>query len=809
MRGVARSLDVRAKSALAILLGLLAGAGFLALILLAGPERPGSRDARDRDDRDSPVSGVAEGRDSRPGAASTSETPAARGDLSVFGRVLRADSDAPVADARIVAFSFAGRASVEITSGPDGAFEVPGSRGGAYHLLVEKEGFARRSVEIVRPSVEPVVVRLTSGGTMEGRVLEGDKPVERYRILVVRLHVQPGETFDHNRNNRHQMLPDGIDVVRDREVEDANGRFRLESLAGGRYVLVVAAPGRQPRFYNGGGRSYHRDRGIDVEEGEVTSGVEIVLPEQGTLRFRVTDADTGERLTGVTFHTVIEVGDRKFRFPLAPIREGVAGEYEIPADIHPGWQSGQLDSLEVELSKEGSVTTTGGGGGHPSGTLHEVSLGRGARVRGRVRGRSGRPVEGSVILVRRDSDRGLYEVMVADADGRFASGPLPTGFDLELFAYDRSLDNLLAAAMFRLKSGETRSLDLGAADRAALRGIVLVHGEPAPGAFVNLDTADDRRAQLDTGADGRFRFEGVVPGRAEVMVTATMADGRMSTLERFVTIREDRPTEITVSFARTIRGLVLEDRGSWPVPLEDPVRVAARDVNRGDASPKLETRTDADGRFVLHVPGPGLYEVFHPDPGYLTPDPPRVEVAPGADAEGVRLVLLKDPEDGRILLRIVDESTGEPVAEGDFRYRHRWTSGAGMFEDGRITDEDRGVGIHRYRVDSDRHVPALVEAEITLAAKRVERTVTLRRSDCVRIVEILPESPAGAAGLRAGDLLLRHGSSRIACLPDLRAALAKSEATVEISVIRDGAETTLRIPGGRLGVHVANHRRAE
>ena len=69
-----------------------------------------------------------------------------------------------------------------------------------------------------------------------------------------------------------------------------------------------------------------------------TAGIEIALPTLGTLRVRVTDAAMGEPLTGVGFEAIIRVGDRELGFPMTLVRAGVAGDYEFPADIHPGWQ---------------------------------------------------------------------------------------------------------------------------------------------------------------------------------------------------------------------------------------------------------------------------------------------------------------------------------------------------------------------------------------------------------------------------------------------------------------------------------------
>ena len=150
-----------------------------------------------------------------------------------------------------------------------------------------------------------------------------------------------------------------------------------------------------------------------------------------------------------------------------------------------------------------------------------------------------------------------------DADGRFAFGDLPPGDDCWLAAGDSRRpadqpiepDALLAggpaldnpdARRFAITDGKSLAFDLRREPSpfGSLDGAVLLDGVPAAGVAVSLtsvSTSDPARAPAATpdearsGADGRFRFRALVPGKyrvacAELDITAEVevAAGRRS-----------------------------------------------------------------------------------------------------------------------------------------------------------------------------------------------------------------------------------------------------------------------------------------
>jgi hypothetical protein len=120
-------------------------------------------------------------------------------------------------------------------------------------------------------------IRLSRGGAIAGNVVdERGSPVPSYTLAI--------ESF----------LPKGdADLGRKgapRKVDDATGAFLIDGLPPGRYVLSASAPARPP------GRSDT----VNVESGQTTSHVRIVLSRGALLSGTVFDADTRAPIAGAT-----------------------------------------------------------------------------------------------------------------------------------------------------------------------------------------------------------------------------------------------------------------------------------------------------------------------------------------------------------------------------------------------------------------------------------------------------------------------------------------------------------------------------
>lgn len=155
---------------------------------------------------------------------------------------------------------------------------------GRFQLPLEASGCSVVARHPQHPSSEPTpvqagkdnVVRLSAGGTLEGIVVDDqNRPVTRYRLSV--------DVF----------LPkaEGTELGargRPRQVNEDSGSFRLERMPVGKYVLVASVSGQPP------GKS----ESVDVDAGQTTRNVRIVLPRAATLSGTIRDDETRRPIVG-------------------------------------------------------------------------------------------------------------------------------------------------------------------------------------------------------------------------------------------------------------------------------------------------------------------------------------------------------------------------------------------------------------------------------------------------------------------------------------------------------------------------------
>jgi len=743
------------------------------------------------------------------GDAVPGDGPGGRGDGSavkrgagIRGRVLRAESDGPVSGARVVAFDFSTGDRSSVDTDELGWFALPEGLG-TCHLLASKPGLASARVNRVRPSHDAITIRLEASGAIEGTVvgLPERLPVSGVEVVAVHRRFASSREFDRDRVLAWQALPSDFATTAS-ATADGDGRFRLADLRPGKYVLLVTAPDHQPTFTNGGGR-YYEYRGIEVRSGETTTDVLVTLLPAGRVIFRVTDAETGAPIAGVVIRAEVEVDDRKFMLP-CPVRCPSTGRYEVPVGLN---ERGRVGGGYFLLVREGYSSRHMSFSGHENGSAFDVELAVEARVHGTVFGLHGRPLAGAVLFVRRDADRGLLAQVRTDVSGNYATGPLPARTKLELLCYGPDVDRALSILPIELAPAEDREIHIGATDRPALVGTVRHLGVPVPSAFLCLDGPGGRRTQVRARADGRYRFDGLTPGRHEIYVSFDTPKGRSVELERIVTVRPGVPTELNLDVNRAIRGHAVVERGASKLPA-DGVKIAARRVDVPDPDETPSAATDAKGGFEIHLSEPGIYELYCTFGDHVVLSSPRIDLTRTESVDDVRVVLLDDPQDGVIRIVVRNAATGDPVADGDW-YRtlnYSWTRGS--FENGRIEEDDAGIGTHRFSVWSDRHAPVRIEIPITRFATRAHRTIDLPLSDSVLVTRVEPGSRAAAAGLRTGDVILHHGKTPVRNVGELLDAVrtTKPADRVALTVLSDGVKRTLRIAGGRMGVGVENHR---
>jgi S1-C subfamily serine protease len=116
-------------------------------------------------------------------------------------------------------------------------------------------------------------------------------------------------------------------------------------------------------------------------------------------------------------------------------------------------------------------------------------------------------------------------------------------------------------------------------------------------------------------------------------------------------------------------------------------------------------------------------------------------------------------------------------------------------------------------IDSERFTEALRALDGDVANLREEIGVDAYdrflyqtgQSNRVRIASVISESPAQAAGIEAGDVVIDYAGTRVFSFRDLRTASRAGERgePVSLRVRRDGELVELVLPRGPLGIRMA------
>jgi protocatechuate 3,4-dioxygenase beta subunit len=515
--------------------------------------------------------------------------------LAIRGKV-KEKAGAAIADARIEAIPSSRVLPLRWTgprdarSEADGSFTVAGLDPGPYRLRVLAPGFA----EVERPAEaagDKVEIVLSPAGTITGLVVdEKDRPVEAFRA-VARSASREGRGIHRSAGTEATAHPEG--------------RFTLEDVAEGTYVVEVTAP---------------EHPGATVSDVKVTPGTStdvgrVRLTAGGTVKGTVVDT-SGGAISGARVMVVP-------RGPGSPSVSGLEAESEMggafeilgvpPGTVdvmarHPSFAEGQVAGLEIETGKGPAEA--------------RIVLSPGGRVEGTVRKRDGTGVPGIIMSIRPPGDRFLMSdasMASTRGDGTFAFEHVPVGRSfVALSASSAGAYMTSAEKEVDVRQGETSTVDFVVRE-ILVSGHVTRSGAPAPGLRVTIRSrqgthffsfgpglappspSGPQRMTGVTREDGSYELLLDMPGAADL--TIETSDGRTGFPTRLVDIPDADAHTIDVNLSGVpVSGIVVEKDTDTPI-------VQARVSAVSPGQPGTTTLGGADGRFHFEL-DPGEYRIF-------------------------------------------------------------------------------------------------------------------------------------------------------------------------------------------------------
>ncbi|QRN95554.1 carboxypeptidase regulatory-like domain-containing protein [Archangium violaceum] len=375
-----------------------------------------------------------------------------------------------------------------------------------------------------------------------------------------------------------------------------------------------------------------------------------------------------------------------------------------------------------------------------------------------ARDEDGRPLAGARFTALLHAPGRLFEKSTRD-DGFAILGPLPRG-EYTLLVEKEGL----LPAVVRMSSAFDVGQEVTLYRPRRVSGRVEAGGGPAEGLTVLL-TGEHRRLQAMTDSRGLFTFEGLRTGSYEVTVRRDeLLAARRVTVEPGLDV-EEVVLELAPGMGLGLSGRVTDEAGH-------PIAGARVDAARGAGeygSFEWHTLTDAQGRYLLALPGPGTYRFLFdserhqqyrlPARPYEHSEELDVTLEPSVLVEGHTVDESGAPVSGVEVYRV------EPVEGSDFFDRvGRWDTSR---RDGSFMLEGPEPGTW-YLVPEHKD---FLDARLTLQAPAREVKVVLRRGASVEVevvdeaerpvvdawVKLEPERRAGtASGLQEHQRMRRQ-----------------------------------------------------
>ncbi|MCE9635623.1 MAG: sigma-70 family RNA polymerase sigma factor [Planctomycetes bacterium] len=481
--------------------------------------------------------------------------------------------------------------AVAAVSDTKGQFRVDGAPPGTTIVSVEAEGFITASSRVSVPSTAPIVVNLSPGLEVSGRIeLADGSPVEGVGVVLSRSNAPAGA------DNWHGAPETGAD-----------GIFRLRGLAPGTYVLSAT-----------GGFSRGNIRRKTVE-GVVagTNDLHVVVQSGGVIAGRLRGAD-GRPVRGARIIAHPPTGTTGGQG-----ETGVDGSFRVLGlDDGPYSVTAQPPQPEYNGAIAWGVAYLGiRRDGVNVGTEDlDLVLPFGEKIDGVLLGADGAPLADAWIAARVADERRVDPWTRAsslplgaktDSAGRFSITGLESGRYrlVQMLGADVGRAKPLALDGGEEVAAGTSGLRLVAGTLPKITGVVSDESGVAVGGASVVATQVDGAGRLTTTttADGAFAVDGAARGATYALVVRKVgfAPTRIGSAAA-----GSAGMQIRLSRGVSAGGRVVDASGN---PLAN-VQLQLTDEVVGDP---YSAKTDADGRFTVEHLGAGTYrvEALFPTPG--------------------------------------------------------------------------------------------------------------------------------------------------------------------------------------------------
>jgi hypothetical protein len=499
---------------------------------------------------------------------------------------------------------FSGFADEETRSLGDGTFLLGGLAAGAYDLRARARGFTEARGEAAAGG-DPVELRLGAAGGLTGVVVEeGDRPVEGYHVQAQPMGGDEGTRWEQERT---------------KVVSAPDGRFLLEDMGVGGYVVRVIVPERAPATVSG----------VKVMEGQTTDVGTVRALRGGVVRGQVADA-AGGPVAGARVTVSTGAMDIVTWWGLSSDQSDAQGAFEVrgvPAGmaqvsaVHPDYAHGQT-TVEVDPAQGPAEA--------------RVVLRTGGRIEGSAWRRDGQPLAGQTVMIAAEGGAADAAPPQTGADGTFVAEHVPAGrATLSLMSSTgpgRFVNTI--TRQIEVVDGQTTMVELVSRD-VLLSGRITRNRTPAAGVELAFQSQGGyswvmgvggaaggsaaspdgpRRNAATTREDGSFEAILSEPGRHQV--SAHTMSPRVSFPSRNVDIPDAESFALDLDFTVVpVSGTVIAKDTLEPVERSN---VSARP--RGSDG-FVGTSAGRDGRFEL-LAAPGEYTLGAVAPGYMNADLP-------------------------------------------------------------------------------------------------------------------------------------------------------------------------------------------